>query len=583
MCGLFAFISDKETGTQKFSWDKFNHLGLDNDERGGDSIGRVVGDQVDRFVSKKLKTTYQDYVINHRNGEPSHIALGHTRKASVGIVSEETAQPIVLPLPDGGGSFTMVHNGTLFNWEELADKYGIAKAGKSDSMVLAEIIMTFGYGVLLEYQGCAALIIKDDRDPNTLKVFKGESKSYNRLEEERPLYFWQESDTSLYISSRQEGLYFIGGDTDTVADFETNTLYTLRAGEVINTEVYDRTECSSTKVWAKVETKPTTYGTHRYDNGYSMYENYEDETYAAYEHAYGRAVVPVVTTTPVFNIRKEVIINPYNADQIVHARLRYWFFLKKDQPVYANGPVNLSESGLRNAGDKRIGDKTYYFYCGIMLNDEAAYRAVKLRFGKSKTWVDNESNIMEVSEHSVYPVCTLFATVPSYENARKWNPNATANSQKAPYFTGTINPIFSTRTYVFDLGSLERINFKAFSNLPDHPKETKVVPMVPATIEVPSAIIVQDINDVFYNEDEDVDVDGNFVDTTIDEILEKAISEGMSAVMLAIDAFKSDLEVSGINNKKLINTVTNLSKIEDILYDVDRFKSRSLITDYDQF
>jgi len=59
-CGLFAFLADRATGASKFSWDKFNHLGLDNDERGGDSIGRVVGETIDKFVSKKAKTTYQD-------------------------------------------------------------------------------------------------------------------------------------------------------------------------------------------------------------------------------------------------------------------------------------------------------------------------------------------------------------------------------------------------------------------------------------------------------------------------------------------------------------------------------------------
>ena len=36
-CGLFAYLSVRDNHT--FSWDKFNHLGLDNDERGGDSIG----------------------------------------------------------------------------------------------------------------------------------------------------------------------------------------------------------------------------------------------------------------------------------------------------------------------------------------------------------------------------------------------------------------------------------------------------------------------------------------------------------------------------------------------------------------
>ena len=250
-CGLFAFLSDRATGSQKFSWDKFNHLGLDNDERGGDSIGRMVGDTIDKFVSKKAKTTYQEYVINIKNGEPSHIALGHTRKASVGEISEATAQPIVLNLPDNQGKFVMIHNGTLHNWEDLAKKYNVDKSGKSDSMVFAEIIMNNGYNVLTEYVGTAALIIRDDREPDTLKVFKGLSKTHSsKLEEERPLYYYQESETSMYISSREEGLYFIGGDIDTVIDFDANKLYTIYAGQIVSQEGYDRTQCSQMKVWA---------------------------------------------------------------------------------------------------------------------------------------------------------------------------------------------------------------------------------------------------------------------------------------------------------------------------------------------
>ncbi len=258
-CGLFGYISGEKNHT--FNWDKFNYLGRDNDERGGDSIGRMVGEDVVKFInSKKAKTTYEDFVINHKNSSPANIALGHTRKASVGGISQNTAQPIVLDLPTGEGRFIMVHNGTIHNWRELAAKYKIETTGKSDSMVLAEIIMNNGYGVLTEYNGAAAIMIRDDRHPNTLFVFKGESKNYQRVaSEERPLYYYQETEDSMYLSSKEEGLYFIGGDVDTVFDFEPNILYEIFEGRIIDTTKYDRVNMSQSIVTETNYAKNTTH------------------------------------------------------------------------------------------------------------------------------------------------------------------------------------------------------------------------------------------------------------------------------------------------------------------------------------
>jgi hypothetical protein len=51
------------------------------------------------------------------------VALGHCRKASVGKVSIETAQPVVIENENGDVDYVLIHNGTIYNYRELAQKY----------------------------------------------------------------------------------------------------------------------------------------------------------------------------------------------------------------------------------------------------------------------------------------------------------------------------------------------------------------------------------------------------------------------------------------------------------------------------
>ena len=616
-CGLFAFISNRETGAQQFSWDKFNHLGLDNDERGGDSIGRVVGDTVCKFISKRVKTTYQEYVINHKNDESSHIALGHTRKASVGEISEETAQPIVLKLPNNAGNFTMVHNGTIFNWEDLAKKYSIDKKSKSDSMVLAEIIMNNGFGVLLEYQGAAALIIKDDREPDTIKVFKGCSKEYySKVSEERPLYFYQESKTSMYISSREEGLYFIGGDVDTVVDFDTNILHTIFAGEIIHKVSYDRLECSQNKIYTPVVVSDVRHGKNNFNTKYNFYDRYESLGY----DSYNEERFPIERSSQVLSIKKDIIVNPQNSLQIICARLRYYFFTDNTTPSYANGPINLSVYGIKNNGTLKPGEKTYYFYKGIMMKDKFAYDSAKISLGKAKNFVDDSVGIVAVCEFTEYPVCTLDSEHPKYENACKYNPNTTGGS-KTPYYYGTLTMLFGRKTYTFSSGGLSALKFNDFIKMPVHvlPPEVKVIPMTPVVPNVekivrnipvkiddldfihPSSCRCSDCskfirsifkNNSLYEQDEfddyattdDIEVDyEDFSSFNDNEILEKTINEGLQTLLLSIDECRYCLEICGLHNKQVEIAMENFTKLENVLLETNKFKKYSLVTDYERF
>ena len=605
-CGLFSYLGARDN--HSFNWDKFNALGLDNDERGGDSVGRAVGDDIRKFINKKkAQTTYKDYVINHKNGPGHHIAIGHTRKASVGVISEDTAQPVVIDIP-GGGKFIMVHNGTLFNWEDLATKYNIVKTGKSDSMVLGEIIFQYGYDVLKEYEGAAALIIRDDRNPDTVMVFRGKSKVYSgKVEDERPLYYMIESANSLYISSREEGLYFIGGDIDTVEEFEANRLYCITNGRIISTLDYDRSECSQVKVW-KAPAKTTTFASPYSTSRVLRTINDNSDEYAGYSER--RTYV----------IRKDYMYKPTEIEQIVPARLRYYFY-EKDGVVakYANGMIVLSESGIRSMTARKAGEKIYYFYSGIMLKDRTAHSEVLRIFGKSKKFIDTDENIRKICKYAAHPVCTVDHDIPIYSNVYSWQEKYNVAEKKlmpmAVYFTGKFTPLFSKKTYEFTTGDNSNIEHNSFMLRGVHaePAETKVIalpqfsgmkpkPITPEYMPKWVAKYCSDIDDededdtladnysmsdVFYDTEanpDDLDIPEDIAGVDIfNEYAVKALEDGLQSMLMALDETVDNIETTGMNGKLIARILSNLYSLQDALLEKDKFKKNNLVATYDEF
>lgn len=94
MCGIFGMISRK---TKPFNKRAFCTMGVRNDSRGGDSCGIFIDGLVEYGVDKKklfINFFRESPLLAHTT--ECRIALGHCRKASVGKVSVETAQPVVL-------------------------------------------------------------------------------------------------------------------------------------------------------------------------------------------------------------------------------------------------------------------------------------------------------------------------------------------------------------------------------------------------------------------------------------------------------------------------------------------------------
>lgn len=563
-CGLFAYIGSKENHT--FSWDKFNYLGRDNDERGGDSIGRMVGNNIVKFVNnRKAKTTYEDFVIGNLNSAPSHIAMGHTRKASVGGISEEKAQPIVLDIPTGEGKFVMVHNGTIRNWTELATKYGISIIDKTDSMVLAEIIMTNGFDVLKEYVGAAALIIRDDRFPDTFFVFKGASKNYTTVQEERPLFYYTEGEESMYISSKEDGLYFIGGAGNDVVDFDTNTLYEIYEGHIISETPYDRSHMTQ-----NIPYKATKNTYHR---NYATYDTYDDEYYGDY-----RGMQHTVFSK--LKIHQEDIGPTSFDDKITFARCRYWKGVKgKYEKV--NGIIHISEHGfIKSAPEYGMAVKTkpYYFYQGVMVRDHDGYQQLVRELDLKKSSF-HESNVHTriLSNYSLHPVCSL--TVGQSIQDARWG----AGKEISKYYTGVCAPLFSNKVYTFGNGDLKLVELREDRSVltPSHTKTRTLT--LPITYTANNKPVTPPVTDTPFKDSSAIE-DAEEVEEVVEdpEVLTE-INKCISALLLAIDGAKNDVEVMQVDSKAVENVVHNLDAIENILYDDTIFKTKQIEIQYEQF
>lgn len=284
MCGIFGIINEKE---KTFDRHIFNTLGVNNDTRGGDSCGIFIDGNVEYGVDKKkLYSSFYKESLLLNNVKKTKIAIGHCRKASVGAVSEATAQPIIIYNEKGEPDFVLMHNGTIFNYKELAKKYipNIDITGLTDSQVMARIFYHSGYDALEEYNGGAVFVIIDYREGEPqVMFFKGASKktSYSKEEdEERPFYF-KRTKNSFYFSSIPTYL-----DTLIESDLYTlncNSLVKLVKNRLETVEIIDRSKASqsnsstSTTVFRSEsyydKASESIYG-YNYDNYYNEYGLY---------------------------------------------------------------------------------------------------------------------------------------------------------------------------------------------------------------------------------------------------------------------------------------------------------------------
>lgn len=276
MCGIWGIVN---TRPRKFDYTTFCTLGIANDTRGGDSCGYFIDGHYEYGVGKDNK--YFQYFFPDNNFlselKKSTIAFGHCRKASIGKIDKTTAQPVVLTNDNGKIDYVLMHNGTINNYKELAEKYipEIDIKDMTDSQVMARIFYYKGYDVLSEYIGGAVFAIIDYRENKTPKIllFKGASvktKYETKETEERPLYFCINKESKELVFSSIASYLMALRPEQITFDLPPNNLFKFVNGELLSIkEISRKSAYQNKKIYNKA------YNAWFYNN----YFDYDDFSY----------------------------------------------------------------------------------------------------------------------------------------------------------------------------------------------------------------------------------------------------------------------------------------------------------------
>src|SRR3972149_2362768 len=135
MCGIFGYVG-KRSDAAKIVFEGLKTL----EYRGYDSWGIATLDQKlnikdKRLIVEKRVGKLPDVFNSQLSALKSNTALGHTRWATHGGVTEENAHPHT----DCSGKISAVHNGIVENWEEL--KKSLSKNHNFKSQTDTEVVV----------------------------------------------------------------------------------------------------------------------------------------------------------------------------------------------------------------------------------------------------------------------------------------------------------------------------------------------------------------------------------------------------------------------------------------------------------
>ena len=343
MCGLFGVINFKPRHINK---PMLNVLGITNDVRGGDSCGLFIDGEVEYGFGKTalyLNFLYESKLLQEK--ETARIILGHCRKASIGGVTLEKAQPTIHRNEEGKIDFVVIHNGTIKNHEALAKKYipEINTFTWSDSQIMTSIFYKCGYDVLKEYSGGSVFVIGDYRgEEPKIMVFQGVSKEHSydtKPKEERPFFYTRLGDSYVFSSIWQYLMPFAPGKDHDCYIVPENTLVELTQSGIKAIEKYDRTTMAQEEPTYKAN--PTTGATTTTTTGTSK---------------------KTIEKSPL-----NTVVSP-NPDTLTYNCVKDKYLIGSD---IAHGKFEASFTG--RLGTELVTKKPYYFWEGIILYNQECY------------------------------------------------------------------------------------------------------------------------------------------------------------------------------------------------------------------
>lgn len=370
MCGIAGIVNYNRND---FDYSTFCALGIANDRRGGDSTGIFIDGQVEYGIG--LKAKFEDFFWESKllnETTKCKIALVHDRKASVGGISLEKAHPILIKepvkVPEGEESkeeikFVLIHNGTIYNYEELAKKYipDIKITGLSDSQVLALLLYYSGFDFLSEYIGGAAFVAVDYREKEPkVYLWRGESKRNQyatQAEEERPL-FVNYSNGRLVFSSIASYLNVLDGDAYYLA---ANCVVSYYKGQLFIIKEIDRSKSAQSKYEVYTGRNNNTAGNKANNRTYNWPRDYYDG-YDEDDTDWGQPNGTSRVSTPKW-LTQDELMNRYTVDG-----------------KFLDGRILLTQWGrVCDDSEKQSWDPyEVWFYKGIALRDgRRAYKFIQ--------------------------------------------------------------------------------------------------------------------------------------------------------------------------------------------------------------
>lgn len=227
-CGLVGF-----SGPTAPNILKLQTLGIINQSRGEQSCGMLLNNKI--YLGTGQEALFYNFLSKKKvpiTFDENNTVIIHTRKASVGTVSESNAHPFgFLNKPtDTKFSFVGAHNGTLSNWKGLLKDNNISPdVFNVDSEALLFILFcTKNFKVLSKYKGAAALLFSFLEEPNTLYAFRGAAGN----KDERPM-FYSKQEEGTYFSSIEESLNIVGNHNFETYELPENTVVKFHEGVIV--------------------------------------------------------------------------------------------------------------------------------------------------------------------------------------------------------------------------------------------------------------------------------------------------------------------------------------------------------------
>jgi len=445
-CGLFGWSGKNPLN---FNRHAFSILGISNQDRGKDSCGIYTRDAITYGIHASSNFSSLIKRIPPVSSGKNCVVMGHTRKASIGVVNAENAQPVAITNDDDKLKFVLTHNGTLENHLELAKKYSISvKNLNTDTQVLAALIYhtEVGFNILAEYEGTAALAFNWTGD-DSIYLFKGESKNSSNthyLSEERPLYIYQESKHSLYYSSDKNALELIAKNNDDIVDIKCNTLFRIHEGEIQEVMEIDRNKRYQRYVVPYV--KPTN-APNMYDGSF---ESWGGDNRAPWTRRNSIPTSEPQYIRPAASITSEVLTH-MGQNMLVYTRGRY-----HQGANLIHGKVTVNEIGViqSNPDMYDIDNQKFnlYFYEGILLFGQDEFEEIiKIREHKH-TFIPTDIALLN---RSPYPIANYDPKIKGKGINRFFVADDTLDY--ATIFEGRLAPVLCNRSYQIIDGLMAKI------------------------------------------------------------------------------------------------------------------------------